>query len=727
MKYKRILVAGTALTTAMGVSAQTPSASVTPAVPASASPSAPITERAAPAESSEVLIVADRGPQQSIDRKSYTIRQGPAAEIATGMDVMQDLPSVSVSAAGQIELLGNANVKILIDGRPVPDALTVLRGLGASQIARVEVITNPSAQFPSDGTAGIINVITKRSARDGIGGTLAAGVDSRGAITGRIGPTWTKDKWTLSTNLGRFANYQPQQSTITRQQLAGVPDGISNRNEDNDFEWYHRGYFMRSQAVYRPAERRSLSAAFSASKYDGDQTVNNLITPGTGGAGFLPILQTGGSHQGSRAGNLAIDYRADGTKPNQNLTIAGSASTFRFVADNIFRERNSAGAIADVNAGTRVTDKSTTLKVDYNTPLGADRLSVGGQWDWRERSFFDFGFGGGLLTAPRNQATDFEGAYSEYAAYVTYQTSLGNWKVLPGLRIQYRDYTLDIPGGGGPSEAQFFPSLHVERKLSARFTGVLSYSRRIAWPDIELLTPAIRQLSPTFAITGDPNLQPETTDAFEGRVSYGGKVHSFDLTLYNRITHDTFDRRIEQSNGLLVAKSINAGRKLDQGVELAFRGRVIPNLRYTLTGNLTAVTRDIQGVGRQRDAQYRGKLQLDYTSGKAGDPGYDQVTLNLRYEGPVQNFQTRRASYVDGDVAWTHRYTPKLSSVMNLTGLFGGYKLKTDLRTPFLYERRVDETTGLTARFTLTYQLGNSPQPLPPQQAAPGGPPVPGV
>lgn len=693
---------------------------------AQSTPSGP-TGEAAPAQG-EVLVVAERGPQQSIDRKSYAIRQGPAAEVSNGLDVMQNLPSVSVDAAGRIELLGNANVKILIDGRPVPDALTILRGLSAAQIARVEVITNPSAQFPSDGTGGIINIITRRSARDGLGGTLAAGVDSRGAITGRAGPTWTKDKWTLSNNIGRFAFYQPQSSEVRRQQLAGTPDGVSNRNEDSSSDFAGRGYFMRSQAIYRPAERRSLSAAFFANTFTGDQDLVNRVTPGVGGLGFVPLEQRADMRQRFTAGNLSVDYRADGTQPNQNLVIAASASTFTVNGNSRYRETSDAGAVADLLTGTQIRDRSATLKADYNTPLGERRLAVGGQLDWRQRDFFDFAQGGALTGAPRNRASSFGGSYTEAAAYVTYQTALGGWKLLPGLRVQARDYSLDA--GGGPSQVQPFPSLHVERKLSQRFTGVLSYSRRVAWPDIADLTPLVRQMSPTFAMTGNPALDPETTDAIEGRISYGGKVHSFDLTLYNRITRDTFDRRITQSgDGLLLSRPINAGKRLDQGLEAAFRGRVAPGLRYTLTGNLTAVSRQVEALAeRRRDAQYRGKLQLDYTSGKAGDPGYDQVTLNLRYEGPVQNFQTRRSSYMDGDLAWTHRFTPRLSSVLNVTALLGSYKIRTDLRTPFLLERRIDRNTGTTVRFTLTYQLGRNLQPLPPQpQAAPAAPPVPGM
>ena len=697
-----------------GQSAGTPAATTSPA------------QNAAPTTANDILVVAESGPSTSIDRKSYVVRPGPAAEIATAVDVFRDLPSVSVDASGRVELLGNANVRILIDGRPVPDALSVLRSLNAAQIARVEVITNPSSQFSAEGTAGIINVITRRSSRDGLGGSVAGGLDSRGGGIARAAPTWTQGKWTLSTSPTLFRQRGETEGSLSRARLAGPADGITNREERSTGEQRAQGFAQRTQIVHRPDAKRSFSAALATSAVDVRSEGTNRVTPR--GASFAPFEQRSNTDGRFRAANLVVDYRAEGDKPGELFTASLSGSRFNYDNQAVFRETVAGGGASSLlTADTRNRDKQATAKVDYATPLSPTRrLSIGGSVDWRRRDLFDRSVGASLLGLPRNQLSDFGGDYVEGAGYATLQLTVAGFKLLPGLRVQARRYSLDDLDGDGPSRIDPFPSMFVERKLSDRLTGVLSYSRRISWPDIGDLSPQLRYQGPTAAVRGNPDLDPEITDAFEARLSYGGRIHSFDLTLYDRITHDTFDRQIVlDPNGIVVSTPINAGRRVDQGLEAAFRGRLFPSLRYSLTGNLTAVTRNVGTIGnRRRDAQYRGKLQLDWTQGKAADPGFDQVTLNLRYEGPLQQFQYRREDFVDGDLSWTHRFTPRLSLVSSVQSLFGGVVTRSETRTPFILDRRRDEGVGRTARFTLTYQLSANPQSQP-QPQAPAIPSVP--
>lgn len=696
-----------------------------PGQPSAPAPSAPPADTQKP-EAGDILIVAEAGDRQSIDRKSYAVRTGPAAEIATGVDVMRDLPSVSVDASGRIELLGNGNVKILIDGRPVPDAQSILRSMSAAQIARVEVITNPSAQFPADGNAGIINIITRRSSRDGLAGTVSAGIDTRGSGFARVAPSWTKGRWSLSTSPTFFSQKNPSSASLERQQTGGTPDGISNRTENVDGEQRATGFGSRTQLVFRPDEKRSISAAINTSSVSVITDTNNAITATDGS--FAPFVQRGRADISFRAINGGLDYRAEGRLPGELFTIGASGTRFVFDSDTLYRETPVSGGTTQVlGVGNRTADTLASFKTDYARPIGKDRLSVGASFDWRRRSLSSDSAGRGLLTPPRSQATASAGDYSEIAAYATYQTVIGGWKLLPGLRIQSRAYSLDDLNGDGPQRTNLFPSMFVERKLSKRLTTVVSYSRRIAWSDIGDLSPALRLQSPTSALRGDPTLRPETTDAFEARFSYGGKIHTIDLTLYDRITTNTFDRQISLgADGILIASPINAGRRVDQGVEAAFRGRIVPSLRYSLTGNLTAVTRDIGTIGnRRRDAQYRAKLQLDYTQGKAADPGFDQITANVRYEGPVNQFQSYKSDFFDADITWTHRFTKRVSIIASAVSLFDGVTYDSRTRTPFILERRRDLQGGRAFRLMLNYQLGSAPQPQS-QNNAPVMPSIPG-
>ena len=123
----------------------------------------------------EVKISAEKEMVESgIDKKIYNVGKDISASGSTIADVLQNVPSVSLDMDRNVQLRGNGNVNILIDGKP-----STLSGRGgldqlpASMIDKVEVITNPSARYDPDGVSGIINIITKKNSAQGLTGSVA--------------------------------------------------------------------------------------------------------------------------------------------------------------------------------------------------------------------------------------------------------------------------------------------------------------------------------------------------------------------------------------------------------------------------------------------------------------------------------------------------------------------------------------------------------------------------
>src|SRR5262249_53192933 len=117
--------------------------------------------------------------QLAIDRKIYNVDKDISVAGGTAVDVMKNVPSVSVDIDGNVTLR-NASPQIYVDGRPT--TLT-LDQIPADQIQSVEVITNPSAKFDaSGGTAGILNIVLKKNRRAGYSGNLRAGIDKRAKV-----------------------------------------------------------------------------------------------------------------------------------------------------------------------------------------------------------------------------------------------------------------------------------------------------------------------------------------------------------------------------------------------------------------------------------------------------------------------------------------------------------------------------------------------------------------
>src|SRR5262249_61290633 len=72
---------------------------------------------AAPTET--VVVTGERpGEQKLIDRKVYTISKDMQSVFGTAADVLNNLPSVTVDADGNVSLRNDSNVVILIDGKP---------------------------------------------------------------------------------------------------------------------------------------------------------------------------------------------------------------------------------------------------------------------------------------------------------------------------------------------------------------------------------------------------------------------------------------------------------------------------------------------------------------------------------------------------------------------------------------------------------------------------------
>ena len=102
----------------------------------------------------------------TIDRKTYSVGKEIQSTTGSASDLLQNLPSVQVDIDGNVSLRGSENVMILINGRTSTlmgkTRAEALQQLPADFIEKIEVITNPSAKFKPDGTAGIINITLKQ-------------------------------------------------------------------------------------------------------------------------------------------------------------------------------------------------------------------------------------------------------------------------------------------------------------------------------------------------------------------------------------------------------------------------------------------------------------------------------------------------------------------------------------------------------------------------------------
>ena len=83
--------------------------------------------------------------------------------------MIKNLPSVSVNGLGEISVRGSKGFTVLINGKPTQGQVSaILAQLPANSLQKIEVITAPSAKYDPDGKGGILNIITKKGATNGV-------------------------------------------------------------------------------------------------------------------------------------------------------------------------------------------------------------------------------------------------------------------------------------------------------------------------------------------------------------------------------------------------------------------------------------------------------------------------------------------------------------------------------------------------------------------------------
>ena len=117
-----------------------------------------------------------------VDKKVFNMDQNIASAGASASDALANIPSVSVDSEGNVSLRNNSAVTIWINGRPSglseENRAQILEQLPAESIQSIEIITNPSSKYSSEGSAGIINIIMKREKKAGYYGGVSGNADT---------------------------------------------------------------------------------------------------------------------------------------------------------------------------------------------------------------------------------------------------------------------------------------------------------------------------------------------------------------------------------------------------------------------------------------------------------------------------------------------------------------------------------------------------------------------
>jgi outer membrane receptor protein involved in Fe transport len=666
-----------------------------------------------------------QGFRSDIDRKSYGIASDLQTTTGSISDALRNIPSIEVDPQGNVSLRGDTNVTILLDGKPSgqfkgASAAQALEALPADSIERVEVITNPSAEFSPDGAAGIINLISKKVRKPGAAGSVRAILGNEGRRQAGVTGSYNSEKLQVSGDVNGRYDPQSAEGVDRREILDGQGHELSLSQTDNRGGGHLDRWAAHASLDYDAGPKTRISGDVRFSHLDLDQAPD---------ARFQGEDPTGALVQAfDNSGRLKLGLGDGEAQATLRQTFGGDDHTLTV---NLARERiddvrdQSFDLVASLPASPAIfTDLQTRnvadrseLKADYARPMPAQgKLKAGYDLRIDDNRYDNQGLSGGSPASALPDPTQsdlFLYKQTISAAYVTYEQPVGDWTLLGGLRLE--DVRLDLEQltaaqAHDTNDFGVYPSLHLAYKVSDAQQLILSYSKRVQRPNPEDLNPFRIQLGPLSFQAGNPDLQPQTTDSFEAGYQYRAGGTFYLATLYYRQNqHGVTDVLTALAGGVLLATKENLSDSKAAGLELVANGHLTKALSYSVSTNLYWNEIDATSDSLEQPLDFAGRRSAFEVGGRVSltwQPRPDdtfQVTTNLNAkrltpQGFVEPFALTYLGY-------RHRFSDALFGVITVQDPFEGLRFRQVTSTPILQDHSDQHIhiRGVFVGFTRTF------------------------
>jgi outer membrane receptor protein involved in Fe transport len=481
----------------------------------------------------QVDIVAQKPfMEQKLDRTVFNIENSVLATGNSALDVLRKLPGVTVDNNDNISVRGKQGVQFMIDGRRSymggQDMANYLRGIDASQIEKIEVITNPSAKYEASGNA-IINIVLKRNRNLGYNQQLNATLDQGFYGGGNLGTNFNykTEKWNFfgAANVGQWAFYEEFDRRVIYH-----PDSAVHASSLTSGRPKMGGMWNWEQAGidYSPGKRHTIGVV--AERSGGEHEVSRRMDMNAyTSEGVLDsnMYTTGLEKSINQYYSGGLNYKFDIDTTGKLLTADFNYANFTTEQGrhNITTYRNSAMQVLhDPLVQTMelvLTVGYATAQVDYVHPLKNDNGTFEGgirASQAKTTSDGNYYMRQGSVSI-QDQPVEF--IYTEMisAAYVNYSRPI-NKKLDAQFGLRAEE-TMAKGEDGNNTELfsrqylRLFPSAFLNWKVDSLHAINVSYSRRIDRPDYGELNPFVIYNDPYTTFSGNPNLMPQMNHKIE--------------------------------------------------------------------------------------------------------------------------------------------------------------------------------------------------------------------
>lgn len=545
------------------------------------------------------------------EKTMYNVSEDPAVQSGTAADALQNAPGVEVDVEGNITLRGVSSVQIWLNNRLAnmnAEALKILlQQMPASDIEKIEVITNPSARYSAQGAGGIINIVTVSDIKKNSFLSFGAKGSSAPEANPFLSYVYANKKFTIST----YLHYWYSTSRHDRLSESAIYDDsgrLSSTDSSHSIRRFREdqtGLFLNASWTPDTTNTVYFYGGFypQLTRYNSQDSTSwreYIYSPGDYSY-YETVLQKSGILSGYAGLWYEHKFNNKGHKLSTSAIYSGQG--YRLKGD-LHRDYLWSG-LADRN-WLQTNDYQYhrgNFSVDYTIPYhqnGEVETGVSGSyvhykqlWMTDTLAVADLGR---YYVHDAVRSMNSRGQDGDFDAYVTVQHRFGGFTLKGGLRSELLSLNLDYPDSPADNVRKLywglFPSIHLSYRTKNMHNFKLSYTRRVNNPQSSDLTTYHRYGEDGFS-TGNPDLRQAFTNSVEaGWTKYINKFGNVGVNAWFKNTKDEFsnlaDVCYDPFFGRMVyfSQPINAGRTLNTGAEVNVTYQLKSFLSVRFYGNV---------------------------------------------------------------------------------------------------------------------------------------------
>ena len=692
-----------------------------------------------------------------LDKKVFTVDQNIASAGASVTEVLENIPSVDVDQEGNISLRNSEDVEIWINGKPAgltsENRAQVLQQMPAGTIEKIELITNPSAKFSPEGTAGIINLVMKKDSQAGYYGSLQAGIEY--ALSkpwnvppgGNIGFNINFNSGIVDGyfNIGYRYHMSNGGSKTDRYNLHGTGSEKLDSSlidthllQEGNQRHGGGGIYARAGLNIRITERSTIGVSgfgmVSEPKVFGMHNTNTrsyLLTDAAGNTlrDYQRLQDSKGAHPG---GNATLDYTFK-LKGHQ-LMLTGTYNNHAFNMDSYYTQIENDTTYQDQNSESN--NQSIELKADYEwKPTTQSRLEAGYNYTrgWSKSLADAYNIFGDQREELYTYYSDFKGLTQNHALYVTYgnrffdklslQVGLRGEYYMRHLEYFYKDENgnvydayKDMPNKRDTAYFQLFPSAYISYDFGHGHELQLNYTRRVRRPWGHQMSPRVDFSDSTNISYGNVDLLPSYSNNLELNYLKTWERHTLSAGVFWKYGEGAVQNVKYMDGDVMKNTYLNIATRQELGIEVVAKNRLFGEVLQLTTSanfywnNISAIDDIIvhQGVRIpvQLPAQniFAGSVRINaqfmFTKNFTGQ-------ISGRYRSPRVVAQGTTSHSYSLDIGLRHTFLNKqLALALNVRDLLDSRSRQNITWGDGFWQFSENRWHSRTISLTLTYNFG---------------------